>query len=96
MIWPICSPLCWPIAPGRLICLTLTASCPACGGWCGFIENGTYEDRLFPTPSDAPRRLPVPSTGFLLYPAITTAPNRFGPAPAPQQVALAECERLGF
>jgi allophanate hydrolase len=29
--------------------LPTTAGCPACGGWCGFIENGAYEGRPFTT-----------------------------------------------
>jgi len=32
-------------------------------GGCGFIENGDHEGRLFPTPTDAPRRLPAPNGG---------------------------------
>jgi len=86
MTWPSCWPPFWPIAlgpgpgraPGPPTSPTPAAGCPGCGGWCGFIENGAYEGRLFPTPNDAPRRFPALilgglGAGCLRRPAITAA-----------------------
>ncbi len=61
---------------------------PRVRGWCGFIENGAYEGRPFPTPNDAPCRFPVahpgrPGAGFLRCLALTAAPYRFGPTTRP-------------
>ena len=55
------------------------------GGWG---ENGAYDGHPFPTPIDAPRRLPAPNpgrpgAGFLCCPApaAIATPYRFGPDP---------------